>query len=130
VTSLPARPATFAFLSARFSFSVFDAAVLLDDFFGDLSDTVTPFDREPGRPRGRNPSAGSWQAVPITAVGKGTAARSSVVLLRPDFALPAADAIVEASALAATTAPAPAAASTVAATGPRPACAPEGTARR
>ena len=39
VTSFPTRPATFAFLSARFSLSVFEAAVLLDDFLGDLSDT-------------------------------------------------------------------------------------------
>ncbi len=42
LTSLPARCSTFAFLSARFSLRVRDAAVLLDDFFGDLSDTMLP----------------------------------------------------------------------------------------
>ena len=51
LTSLPARCSTFAFLSARFSLRVRDAAVLLDDFFGDLSDTMTPSVREPDRAR-------------------------------------------------------------------------------
>src|SRR5690349_14006069 len=79
VTSLPARLATFAFLSARFSLSVFVAAVLLDDFFGDLSDTVTPFGRGPGRPRARNTSAGAcetpsrraWRSVAHGLRGRG-----------------------------------------------------------
>ena len=59
LTSLPARCSTFAFLSARFSLRVRDAAVLLDDFFGDLSDTMTPSVREPDRAPCGNPSPGS-----------------------------------------------------------------------